>query len=121
MVVILLASIVLPDPGAPVIRTLWAPAAAISSARLDVYKRQDDGSVNDNGLIRIAVGTFQIPSIRSHAVNHQCTALIAMDIRNLFWHVDQAVRLDVLAVRIVRTGKIPVSYTHLDVYKRQGQ
>ena len=79
--------------------------------------RADDGSVNDNGLIRIAVGTFQIPSIRSHAVNHQCTALIAMDIRNLFRPVDQAVRLDVLAVRIVRTGKIlavaPQLYNHL--------
>jgi len=51
------ASMVLPEPGGPIINTLWPPAAATSSARLAVVcprtsrksGRHSSGEVNDGG------------------------------------------------------------------------
>ena len=68
--------------------------------------RTDDARVDHDGFIRAAGRTFQITAIGACAIDHERTAGIAFHIRHLFRPFGKAVRLDVLAVRIIRAGEI---------------
>ena len=66
----------------------------------------DDARVDHDGFIRTAGRTLQVAAIGARAVDHECAAGIAFHIRHLFRPFGKAVRFDVLAVRIIRAGKI---------------
>ena len=81
---------------------------AVSYTHLDVYKRQD------NPLIINSFKLFQTMVIVKNII-------ILLPGNNSLWSVCQGKKrlFYILYIRCVLYINVPVSYTHLDVYKRQ--
>ena len=68
--------------------------------------RAHDAGIDDDGFVRIAGGAFQVATIGALAIDHEGAAVVTFHVGHFFGAFGQAVRLDVLAVRIVRAGQI---------------
>ena len=87
---------------------------AVSYTHLDVYKRQAERltAMNIENFLPVQEEIRQ-RTYRKKKIKRVVTPMM------IFVHVDAAERSQVLTLSAISRYMVPVSYTHLDVYKRQ--